>query len=262
MKLQKLSLFGAVAGALMLTAAFAPRANAVLTTELLVYYNFNQDTVKTNVDAPQLSVSPGLLLNVPLQNSSNPSNTFPGGNLFVDPAVDAGLVNRAAGDVSLGTGALDARGNTTGGGLPNPAQPFCFVIGPFNNSGTIDGSISFALESTGGMKHGQFTTLTLSYSSDGTSFTSFHTFTTLSQYTSFTTLSATLPDAAHSSTEYIEFCFTGASNNDTNNNTYIDNIQITGEVPEPTTYIGGALGLLGLCWFQRRRFRSLRLRCT
>src|SRR5436853_218288 len=36
MKLHKLSLFAAVAGALIFTAAFAPRANAAL----IVYYNF------------------------------------------------------------------------------------------------------------------------------------------------------------------------------------------------------------------------------
>jgi hypothetical protein len=32
-------------------------------------------------------------------------------------------------------------------------------------------------------------------------------------------------------------------------------------VPEPTTIAGGLLGVLGLCWFQRRRLiRSVRLR--
>ena len=41
MKLHKLSLFAAVAGALIFTAAFAPRANAILA----VLYNFEDSTL-------------------------------------------------------------------------------------------------------------------------------------------------------------------------------------------------------------------------
>jgi hypothetical protein len=55
----------------------------------------------------------------------------------------------------------------------------------------------------------------------------------------------------------------GQSNgNDTQN--LIDNIQINGTVvPEPATVAGGLLGVLGLCWFQRRRLiRSVRFRRT
>ena len=34
----------------------------------------------------------------------------------------------------------------------------------------------------------------------------------------------------------------------------IDNIQVNGTaVPEPATVAGGLLGVLGLCWHQRRR---------
>jgi hypothetical protein len=42
----------------------------------------------------------------------------------------------------------------------------------------------------------------------------------------------------------------------------IDNIQVNGVVvPEPATVAGGLLGVLGLCWFQRRRLiRSVRFR--
>jgi hypothetical protein len=258
MKLQKRTLrlgysfplFTAVISALMLMSAFAPKANA-LVTELLVYYNFNQGT-----SFPQLSVAPGLETGIHLDNADayGLPNKFDSGNLKIDTTAGT-TVNGVTGETA--GGALDARGNTTTG-LPNPATPSCFVIGPFTNN-NLDGSISFALKSTG---TGQFTTLNLLYSTNGTTFTNFATFTNLHQYTTYTTLSANLPNAAHSSTTYIEFCFTGASNNNTNNNTFIDNIQITGEVPEPTTYIGGALGVVGLCWFQRRRFRSLRLRRT
>jgi hypothetical protein len=221
---------------------------------LLVYYNFNQ--VSTTV--PQFSVAPGTQIGVPLFNSTDPLHTFPSGNLFVNPTAGT-TVNQAAGDASGAGGALDARGNTTGGGLPNPAQPYCFVIGPFSTAAFSIVSISFALKSAG---TGQFTTLNLLYSTNGSSFTSFATFTTLSQYASYTTLSASLPSGATGqSTLYIEYCFTGASNNNTNNNTFIDNIQINGDVPEPSTYIGGLLGIGVLCWSQRRRLiSSLRFR--
>ena len=258
MKLKKLSLFGAVAGALLLTAALAPKANA-LTTELLVYYNFNSEA--DGQQPPYLSVAPGLETGIVLDNTTG-GTAFPSGNLTIDSTAGT-VLSPFGGTVYQETtdgGALDARGNTTGGGLPNPAQPYCFVIGPFS-ANTINTSIGFALLSTG---TGQFTTLTLSYSTDGTTFTDFHTFTSLHQYTTYTALSANLPAGAQlQSTLYIQFCFTGASNNNTNNNTFIDNIQITGDIPEPSTYIGGLLGIAGLCWYQRRWLvRCLRLRCT
>ena len=44
--------------------------------------------------------------------------------------------------------------------------------------------------------------------------------------------------------------------------TIVDNIQMI-DVPEPTTVAGGLLGVLGLCWFQRRRLICcVRLRRT
>src|SRR5206468_1950768 len=46
MKLQKRSLFGAVTGAFILTAALVPRANADCDT-LLVYFNFEDGTLPT-----------------------------------------------------------------------------------------------------------------------------------------------------------------------------------------------------------------------
>jgi len=44
--------------------------------------------------------------------------------------------------------------------------------------------------------------------------------------------------------------------------TQIDNIQLVA-VPEPATIAGGLLGVLGLCWHQRRRLiHSVRFRRT
>jgi len=56
--------------------------------------------------------------------------------------------------------------------------------------------------------------------------------------------------------------FTLGQSNGVDLQNQIDNIQVAGTaVPEPATVAGGLLGVLGLCWFQRRRLLgSLRLR--
>ena len=262
------SLFGAVAGALMLTAAFAPKANADLfVPELLVYYNFNQANA-TFPTTPYFSVGPPFgQANVPLFNNSPATDGFSGGNLqFL--TTGGTTVNQATGDLSGAGGVLDARGNVVG-------SQSCFTIGPFNASSSVNINISFALMSTGS---GGFDTLQLAYSTTGLpgSFINFNadgstggstpTFTGLRTLSSFTTLSAFLPQAANFQSQlFIEFCFAGTKNNDTHNNTFIDNIQITGlaQIPESSTATGGLLSVVALCWHQRRRLiRSLGLRRT
>src|SRR5262249_51773557 len=59
----------------------------------------------------------------------------------------------------------------------------------------------------------------------------------------------------------IQACFSGSTNNNVNNNTFIDNIEIDAVIPEPATVASGLLGVLGVCWHQRRRLiRSVRWR--
>jgi hypothetical protein len=58
---------------------------------------------------------------------------------------------------------------------------------------------------------------------------------------------------------------TGGTSNGANAESIIDNIRVEGTiVPEPTTIAGGLLGVLGLCFHQRRRLKFLlpRLRRT
>jgi len=226
------SFLGLTIGIFMLMTLAPPSAHAV---NLLVYYNFNQGTITF----PQLSVAPGGQLGVPLNNVN-----FPPGNL---QALTTGgtTVNQATGDASGAGGVLDARGNdnTTGGA-------FCFVIGNFSTAGQTNINLSFALMSAG---TGGFNQINLEYSTNGTTFTNFATISNIvGNFAAFTTQGAfPLPaGASNQPTLYIEFCFSGVKNNDTHNNTFIDNIQITG-VPEPGTLIGGMFGVLGLCWFQR-----------
>ena len=60
----------------------------------------------------------------------------------------------------------------------------------------------------------------------------------------------------------IRLHFTNGQSNGGDLQNLIDNIQVNGTVvPEPATVAGGLFGVLGLCWFQRRRLiRSVQLR--
>jgi hypothetical protein len=245
------SLLGVIMGISMLMTLAAPSAHA------LVYYNFNQGTAPNPAlpdfpSQPYLSVAPGVT-GIQLNNTATlPGTNFPPGTLFIDTTVDAGLVNRAPGDLTTTTGAIDARGNTTG-----LTGMYCFTIGAFSTAGQTSINLSFALMSVAD----GFQNIDLLYSTNGTIFTEFGSIASVTSIPSGWNLeSFPLPTGANNqSTVYIEFCFSNVKDNNTHNNTYIDNIQITG-VPEPGTVIGGALGVLGLCWSQRRRLvRSLRL---
>src|SRR5438034_3157656 len=56
----------------------------------------------------------------------------------------------------------------------------------------------------------------------------------------------------------VRLAFTGGQSNGVDLQNEIDNIQVNGTiVPEPATVAGGLLGVLGLCWFQRRRLKSI-----
>ena len=65
-------------------------------------------------------------------------------------------------------------------------------------------------------------------------------------------------------TSVLRLHFTNGQSNGNDLQNLIDNIQVNGTViPEPATVAGGLLGVLGLCWHQRRRLiGSLRLRRT
>ncbi len=77
MKLRKCSLFAAVVGALILTAAFAPRANAIL----VVYYNFEDQP--TPVPVPDFT-SEAIGLQTPLLQS-NFGGTFADESALIAP---------------------------------------------------------------------------------------------------------------------------------------------------------------------------------
>ena len=265
MKLRKLSLFGAVAGALILTGVFAPRANAI--NELLTYYNFN-----SNFGGLPYNSNGGTN---EAQHTTIYNESFPTGNFSVDqffpphpPGQNAGSTRNALFGDPRG-GALNLSGNTN--------TEYCIVMGALNTTGLLaNASLSFAISRLGST--GAFTTLTMTWGT-ATITAGLATFTAGTgghgniDTINLTTLSYTGDNSYALVNEpnklpsgqtnlYVEFCFGGSTNTDTNNRVLIDNIQVNGQVtPEPSTYIGGLLGIGVICWSQRRWFtRFLRLR--
>ena len=255
MKLRKYSLFSAVVGALALTAVLAPSAKA---TQTLVYFNFEDGTFNS-VPAPGPN-PPGYPF---LQTTSITNNTFPAGQLVVAPAQGT-ILNQLTGDTPTTNSALDAMGNDTPG-----SGPFCFQFGA-NTTGMTTLSLSFALNSVRGTTPNSdpFSTLALFYatvpSPTAGDFTQIGSNITISIGTGYYVIGPiNLPAGTLNQANLtLEFCFSGAKNSNGGAHTYIDNIQLNGAgVPEPSSYIGALVGILGLCWFQRRWLvRSLRLR--
>jgi PEP-CTERM motif len=116
-----------------------------------------------------------------------------------------------------------------------------------------DMSISFATSSSGpGIG---FSTVQVRYSTDGGgTFTLIGPDVVITGATQLISL-AVPPRANNAPLLVLRLVFTGGELGTTE----IDNIQVNGTiVPEPATVAGGLLGVLGLCWHQRRRL----IRCV
>jgi len=235
-----------LAGALLLIAALAPKANAAV----LIYFNF-EDTV----------------LGGPYDHTSDQQPAFggdnPGGGVqaslladnFIPTATGAvagTAVNRTAGDI-------DTVNNLAVGMRTTPADNGHYIQFSFNASAFSNMSLSFAVNSAGN----GFNSVELQYSLNGVTFISAGT-AAIPPGGGFNIITFAVPAAVDGQPFVtLRLVFTGGTSSGNNLQTVIDNIQLTG-VPEPTTVAGGLLGVLGLCWHQRRRLRFLlpRLRRT
>ena len=227
-----------LAGALMLLAAFAPRANA----DLIAYYNFEgPDTpgFPVNLDShPPAFFSSGntmtLSFNVNALSQVNPGlpqNLFPG-----DPAPNL---------TALGLSRSGANSPAHFDIPLNSAQGFFQTM-----------TVSFAINAQGN----GFTLANVLFSTNGGG-TFTLAFSQVIPSSGTIIVSGALPAAANNTpllTVRIEL--TGGQSNGSNLQNVVDNIQINGTiVPEPSTVAAGLLGVLGLCWHQRRRLiRSVR----
>ena len=253
------SLFLAVAGALFLTSALVPRANATL----LVYFNFEDGTLPTKspptpgvVDftSDQTVAAGGDNPGGGIQMSTLTTNYTAGDFGSISSLIPIGTTNQSAGDndVPPKTQGVAVNFNTSG---KNNGTYIQFAVNAtfFQNM-----SLSYAVNTNGN----GFTTQTWQYNLSGGvgAFTTFATFTGL---TGLQTPSAALPAATNGQPGLvIRIVFSGGQSNGNDLQTIIDNIQLNGTViPEPATVVGGLLGICGICWHQRRRLiRFARLR--
>lgn len=229
-----------LAAALMLLAAFTPRANAALAA----YFNFEGPPTPPYPVNFQSKVPPGFLLTTMTTNYT-PADTS------------------AAAGVALNAPPGDPDPNANGLGLKNSAMnsPANFDIPLFTAQGFFQNmSISFAINVTGN----GFTDVALWYSTNGGG-----TFTQAPGQifnlppSGTLVISFSVPAAANNAPLLaLRLQFTGGQSSGNNVQDILDNVQINGTiVPEPATVAGGLLGVLGLCWHQRRRLiRHVRFR--
>jgi len=231
-----------VAGALLLMAALAPKANATV----LVYFNFEDavlggapDFTSDVVGAPDFNPGGGLVLT----NLTTTATVF---------AATAGfLQNRTAGDIDTANPGL------AGGFRTTPADNGSYIQFGLNATAFSNMSLSFAYTTAGN----GFNTVQLFYSTDGgLNFTPGPSAPMLTGGQPHLVTLAVPVGADQQANLVLRLVFNGGTSMGNNLQTIIDNIQLVG-VPEPTTVAGGLLGLLGLCWHQLRRIRLILPRC-
>ena len=234
MKLRKCSLFAAVVGGLILTAAFAPRANAVLA----VYYNFEDQPPVPDLTSETIGLQTPLL-----------QTNFPTANMVDEPGI---ALNVAPGDLD---GNLHALGLKDSGA--NNGAYFQFHV---NTQPLVGMSLSFAVNTMGnGYNSVEALYSTDGFATPGTSFGTAGISSSTSQVISFG-----VPAAAEGQSDVtFRLVFSGATSSGNNLQNVIDNIRLDARavIPEPASVVGALLGACGLCWNQRRRLiRFLRLR--
>ena len=246
------------ASALLLLAAFAPRANADCPS-CIRYYNFEGTPTSpypVNLDSHIPAFEVGPAFRTFLNTGTNPALAATGAFPATSTSAEPGLpVNVAVGDPGP---------NNTSLGVHRSGQNQLYIDTPFFSATGIYNitSVSFAIAANGN----GYQNVSLWISSNGGA-----TFTQIGATQAIpngpgTILTFTIPSGTTlgDPMTVLRLAFTGGHSNGNDLQNQIDNIQINGTVvPEPATVAGGLLGVLGLCWFQRRRLIScVRLRRT
>ena len=223
-------------GATMLMAALAPNAKA----DVIVYFNFEDATNGSSPDFTSES-NQGLGVASTITTNYDPAHMTTVANFTSGE-------NRLPGDIDNPPFGLHSLG-LSATGFNNGAH---FDIPLFTPQGFFqDMTLTFAYNCAGN----GFNLVTVFFSTDGGA-----TFTmgpsavlTTAGVTSIATL--VVPAAANNAPLLVlRLVFTGGTSNGNNPETQIDNIVINGTiVPEPATVAAGLVGVLGLCWHQRRR---------
>jgi hypothetical protein len=245
------SLFLAVAGALILTSFLATRANATL----IVYFNFENGTLGNSGFDGVADVTP---------TGGPPPGDNPGGGIQNSMLTWSGTDDSTVDALQIaGTNRTTADNDTTANlalGV-NHAKDNNGAFLQFNVNTLLlsNLSLSFAVDNNGNGFH----SAQLSYSTTGLP----GTFTDVGSAITITTgpnqlLSTGTFNVTPSFGGVFRLTFSGATSNGNDRQTVIDNIQLNATVaPEPATVAGGLFGVIGLCWFQRRRIRLILPRC-
>jgi hypothetical protein len=243
-------LFIVLAGALLLTAALVPSANAQF-RGTIVYFNFEDSTIVPQFVDPVADVIPPLGDN-PGGGIENSTLTITDGDNAVH--VFTGLMeNRTAGDIDHPL--------TNGFGLVlnhTAANPNAMLSFTANTTNLSQLSVSFAVNNQGN----GYNTVALSYIIGGntTPVSSQSIGTVITTIAWNSSAFPVLVGAENQPAVTFVLTFNGGQSNGNNIETLIDNIRLDA-LPEPATVVGGLLGVLGLCWFQRRRLiGSMRFR--
>ena len=243
-----------LAGAFLLLAAFAPCANADC-PGCIRFYDMEAPVGIGGVGhgSHPPAIEQGNIAPFAFLILNNDGTAYNAANL-------SGEVGNPIGSLNLPVGAnpnsLSLGVHSSGAANMNIVMTFPSVVGIYDIQ-----SVSFASRGSGN----GFQQVTLQMSSNGGA-----TWTNLSVITTIPTSDGTivLNNTAGSTLGIpnllVRLHFENGQSNGNNLQNVIDNIQVNGVVvPEPATVAGGLLGVLGLCWFQRRRLiRSVRFRRT
>jgi hypothetical protein len=235
--------------AFTLLAAFAPRANAAV----IRFYDMEgtPDTppypVNLDSHAPAVEIGAGTTL---FLDNGTPGVAYPSANTSQEAGIPfCELPGAAPNLTSLG---IHRSGQSPlGVEIPMPSSQGIYDVT----------SVCFAYGSNGN----GFAFVQLQMSTDGgLSFTTnLSGVIALPSGPGFAVMIAVAPGTTLNINNLVlRLLFTGGQSNGADLQFELDNIQINGTiVPEPATVAGGLLGVLGLCWFQRRRLiRSVRFR--
>jgi hypothetical protein len=229
-----------VAGTLLLVAAFTPRANA----DLLRFYDFEGTPTPpypVNLDSHQPALEQGPTTTLTLQSTTN-GVPYPVANTTANTGIP----------LNVPPGALP---NTTSLGIHRSGVTNLNIIMPFFSVGGIYNimSVSFASAGSGN----GFQNVQLQFSSDGgLTWNNLSAVAPIPTAATVITLNNTVCPGCTVGVPnlLVRLNFLNGQSNGADLQNLIDNIQVNGTaVPEPATVAGGLLGVLGLCWFQRRR---------
>jgi len=247
-----------LAGALLLTAAFVPRADAFVVS----YFNFEDSNLPNPPGTLHIDLTPDKTV---AAGGDNAGGGLEGStsNLTITTTADDNVSVGVAANVT--TNPADQDANNFGVNFNKVKNNPTTISFSVNTEFFAHYSFSFATNNNGN----GYQTVNLSF----TDANGPHSITQTNpqgpaQTVTFDLTSFTSLDGDGMTPHFVTFTLTFTNGNSNGNDlmTVIDNIRLdaTTFVPEPSTVAGGLLGVLGLCWFQRRRIRLIlpRLRRT